>query len=548
MKVQQGIKKARALFVMLVVMVVILIPQIAQAAVDLSPEGIYNAMIAKKSDYPEGMPWTDSNTYNWYAFKEYTVYYTGGCAAFAAILSDAAFGDLAARQLPEKMYDAIRPGDILRINNDSHSVIVLRKFNDYVEVAEGNYNSSIHWGRTISKETLIGTTATPGTLTYIITRYPTDPIQHNYEVSSLVENTVTLRCSDCGLERILTMPGSDVSLFFTEDGTHYKNPSKLSMMPDDTISLGLFIYSGGYLSLPSFDAETVECTISDGDVAVFSNGETTIQGRTATIKAVGGGTATLTVRSIYDDRVMFTKSIEVGGVQTLKGTPGIVGDLKYGATLTPSVTNTNNTGTLTYDWQRSDGDGYRVWIASGPQYTLTKEDIGYYIELVVKSTVEEGYLFQATSQVIQKADGPAAPTGLVGIAPTKKGDSDGKIQGVNASMEYATNKSFSDAKSCTAGELTGLAAGTYYVRIAETDTTKAGTEVSVDVPEGSEVIADPSITIDSAAAKLDGTIGLRFYYLIPEELFNGESYALMEINGRSVKQKFSQAAYDPTSG
>jgi hypothetical protein len=57
-----------------------------------------------------------------------------------------------------------------------------------------------------------------------------------------------------------------------------------------------------------------------------------------------------------------------------------------------------------------------------------------------------------------------------------------------------------------------------------------------------------AVQLDSAAAKLDGTIGLRFYYLIPEELFDGESYALMEINGRSVKQKFSQAAYDPTSG
>ncbi|MBE5864433.1 MAG: hypothetical protein E7295_16555, partial [Lachnospiraceae bacterium] len=60
--------------------------------------------------------------------------------------------------------------------------------------------------------------------------------------------------------------------------------------------------------------------------------------------------------------------------------------------------------------------------------------------------------------------------------------------------------------------------------------------------------AGPAVQLDSAAAKLDGTIGLRFYYLIPDEAFDKESYALMEINGRSVKQKFSQAAYDPTSG
>jgi hypothetical protein len=37
--------------------------------------------------------------------------------------------------------------------------------------------------------------------------------------------------------------------------------------------------------------------------------------------------------------------------------------------------------------------------------------------------------------------------------------------------------------------------------------------------------AGPAVQLDSAAAKLDGTIGLRFYYLIPDEAFDKESYA-----------------------
>lgn len=59
----------------------------------------------------------------------------------------------------------IRVGDMLRIN-ESHTVVVLEKHDDYIVITEGNYNSSIHWGRTISRSSL--------ELSYfwIRTRYP----------------------------------------------------------------------------------------------------------------------------------------------------------------------------------------------------------------------------------------------------------------------------------------------------------------------------------------------------------------------------------------
>ena len=43
----------------------------------------------------------------------------------------------------------ISAGAILRINNDTHSVVVLKVDGDKITVAEGNYNSSVHWGRVI---------------------------------------------------------------------------------------------------------------------------------------------------------------------------------------------------------------------------------------------------------------------------------------------------------------------------------------------------------------------------------------------------------------
>ena len=78
-------------------------------------------------------------------------------------MSDAAFGDTKA--LIHKDYSNIRVGDILRVDNDTHSVIVLEVREDSVIVAEGNYNSAIHWGREIPKAELIDPQS------YIMTRY-----------------------------------------------------------------------------------------------------------------------------------------------------------------------------------------------------------------------------------------------------------------------------------------------------------------------------------------------------------------------------------------
>lgn len=128
---------------------------------ELSEKTVYNKMIAMKEQYPEGMPWTNDNFYAWNGGI-----YTGGygCMGFAFILSDAAFGTLPARKHTD--FSKIRVGDILRINYDTHSVIVLEVKSNSVIIAEGNYNSSIHWER----EILLSEIEQSGE--YVLTRYP----------------------------------------------------------------------------------------------------------------------------------------------------------------------------------------------------------------------------------------------------------------------------------------------------------------------------------------------------------------------------------------
>ena len=156
---------------------------IAAAAVGDVPtyQEAYEAMIALKETYPEGMTWTNyepygskgqlGSSYTWKGGAVYGAKSGVGCMAFAFILSDEAFGSLPARVIERGgfTFEDVKPGDILRINGNSHSVIVLQKSTGGVTVAEGNYNKSVHWGRAMSA-------AQVKDADFMITRYPKDYI------------------------------------------------------------------------------------------------------------------------------------------------------------------------------------------------------------------------------------------------------------------------------------------------------------------------------------------------------------------------------------
>ena len=138
---------------------------------------VYEAMTALKEKYPEGMEWTNSTPYgnqgalgSSYVWKGGAIYGANsgvGCAAFAFILSDAAFGSLPARAVANGSFtfEDVKVGDILRVNGNSHSVIVLQKSAAGVIIAEANYNKTVHWGRAMTVDEALAAD-------YIITRYP----------------------------------------------------------------------------------------------------------------------------------------------------------------------------------------------------------------------------------------------------------------------------------------------------------------------------------------------------------------------------------------
>jgi hypothetical protein len=131
-----------------------------QKTTDARQEQVYNIMIAQKANFPEGMHYTNDDYYGWKG----GIYVGGyGCAAFAFYLSDLAFGDTKA--IIHRDYSDIKVGDILRVYNNTHSVIVLEVRANSVIVAEGNYNSSIHWGREMSMSEI------QDSQSYIMTRY-----------------------------------------------------------------------------------------------------------------------------------------------------------------------------------------------------------------------------------------------------------------------------------------------------------------------------------------------------------------------------------------
>jgi hypothetical protein len=125
-------------------------------------QAVYNIIKSQESVYPTGMKWDNETYYSWKG----GIYVTGyGCAAFAFKLSDLAFGDTPVKVHHD--YSDIKIGDILRINDNTHSVIVLEVKDNSVVVAEANYNGKVLWGRELSKS------AIQDNQSYIMTRYKT---------------------------------------------------------------------------------------------------------------------------------------------------------------------------------------------------------------------------------------------------------------------------------------------------------------------------------------------------------------------------------------
>lgn len=115
----------------------------------LSDAEAYDILMQIKTEYPEGTSWGDD--------KQYVsgIRYGYGCAAFVFMVQDRLYGAPAKPHTINTLdIRALRVGDHIRLDGNTHSVIVLKNNGDSIDVAEGNYNSKVHWGRRISADEL----------------------------------------------------------------------------------------------------------------------------------------------------------------------------------------------------------------------------------------------------------------------------------------------------------------------------------------------------------------------------------------------------------
>jgi len=132
-----------------------------------------------------------------------------------------------------------------------------------------------------------------------------------------------------------------------------------------------------------------------------------------------------------------------------------------------------------------------------------------------------------------------APIGLNGVAPTTEGGSDGKITGVTDKMEYraATGSNYT---ACPDGEITGLSAGTYFVRYAEDPNHFASSDAEVTVGEGAS-LADCTITFNAgggSGSMASVTVKAETNYILPACGFTApadQEFKAWEIGGTEYK-------------
>ena len=273
----------------------------------------------------------------------------------------------------------------------------------------------------------------------------------------------------------------DVYTNYTIDEVKYSYGVPFSMSPLGGVTKYIvgFYTQGGKIGEESYRVERV--TGTDGKLTAEQVPTPTKEHYTfdGWYTAESGGTL-LSLDTVYTDsrNEYYARWTEN---PALTGTATITGTAKFGQALTASLESGNNTGTLSYQWKR---DGSDISGAMNSTYTLVKADIGSTITVEISSSEETGTLTSAATAAVKKADSPGAPTGLNGVNPTTLGGSDGKITGTTTAMEYSTDSNFASPAGtvCSGTEITGLTAGTYYVRIAETDTHFAGATATVTVP------------------------------------------------------------------
>ena len=225
-----------------------------------------------------------------------------------------------------------------------------------------------------------------------------------------------------------------------------------------------------------------------------------------TVKAVGYGTAVITAKTVNGLTSNCTITVKKEEITALTiatqptRTSYSVGDTLSTAGLTLKATYNNDTVKT---------------ISSGFTCNVSK------LTSTGTQTVTVSYGGKTVSFKVSVAKAPqAAPAGLKAAAPSTSYTADGTITGITAAMEWAAKGStaYTAYTACTGNAVTGLAAGTYLVRYAETATQLTSEAVEVTVPAYAAAFQPITLIFDPT----DGVLDLAD---TPEKtVYRGEAY------------------------
>ena len=237
--------------------------------------------------------------------------------------------------------------------------------------------------------------------------------------------------------------------------------------------------------------------------------------------------------TIKDDKfIMPSANVEVKAIFEEDAPPAPTDPAK------PSI---SVTGTYTYN-----GSEHTATVSGYDPATMdisgnTATDAGDY---TVRVTSKTGKWADGSTEAVTAAwsIGKAtqeAPNGLIGVAPTTVGGSDGKITGVDATMEYRA-ESETIYTACTGIEIENLSAGNYFVRCAGDHNHFASPDAEVTVGEGAS-LADCTITFNAGAGSgsMDSvTVKAGANYILPACGFTAptdQEFKAWEIGGTEYK-------------
>ena len=146
-----------------------------------------------------------------------------------------------------------------------------------------------------------------------------------------------------------------------------------------------------------------------GATVTVENGKAVFEVSDDLLTRTEGGLNTVQVRGMdasgnllsggsLSNYVDFTKAI---AAEKLTGKVTVSGEAKVGAVLSAGVQDSNNSGTLSYQWM---ADGKAIEGANGENYTLTEAEIGKVITVAVTSSIETGSLVSAPTDAVIKEE------------------------------------------------------------------------------------------------------------------------------------------------